>query len=220
MPPGEGGSTDPPTFHTITISESARDAHLALGDVEGQCPTPPELKIFFDNISLAGEVVALPIPNGYKGFVWNNWNYIHRQFNPLAPGYRCGTVSGNYTSYNPTSQANLSRGTPFSVFRLFAQFLISAGGDTITFDGFDDQNVVKFSKTHVLGSIDCGPYLLELNFTGIYKFRSQRNITVTQIPYNESLNMVLFVTPHSRCLPLSPPIIFSYPLDPICSNVQ
>ncbi len=128
----------------------------------------------FDDNSLNGDVTLAMIPSGYQGFDWDNWYFIHRLFDVGGPGYESGTVSGDYSSLNAFGwPAYMSRGTVFSVLRLFAQSGHVDSGNVVTFEGFDAQDNVVATHTHTMGALAGGPYLIELpaGFRDIYKFK-------------------------------------------------
>jgi hypothetical protein len=51
----------------------------------------------FDDIT-TGITDAVPVPNGYGGFNWDNFNVIHKSFWP-GSGYDLGCVTPNYVAY-------------------------------------------------------------------------------------------------------------------------
>ncbi len=66
----------------------------------------------------------------------------------------------------------MSRGTAFSVLRLYAQSAWVDSGNIITFEGFNAQDVVVAAHTHTMGPRAGGPYLIELvGLHGIHKFK-------------------------------------------------
>ncbi len=128
------------------------------------------MTITFDDNSLNGAVTLAEIPSsGYQGFNWTNWGFVHSLYNV---GIR--TVSGNYTSTNGGGRpASMSRGTAFSVLRLYAQTVYVDSGNVITFEGFDAVDIVVATYNHTMGPRAGGPYLivLPLSFRDIYKFK-------------------------------------------------
>jgi hypothetical protein len=132
------------------------------------------MTITFDDNSLNGAVTdGALIPSGYKGFNWNYWFFVHR-LAFVGSGYQSGTVSGDYASFNGGgSPAFMSRGTAFSVLRLYAQSAWHDSGNVITFQGFDALDNVVATHVHKMGTRAGGPYLIVLpsSFGGIYKFK-------------------------------------------------
>jgi hypothetical protein len=117
--------------------------------------------ITFDDIPGQGNTLDW-IPNGYKGFNWDNWAWIHKNYHP-GSGYESGTVSGRYSSFNSGGlPAFNSMVTEFLVIGFYAQ---SAWVDTndVVFEGFDHLGIMTCSHTITLGSHSAGPYKIDLS---------------------------------------------------------
>ena len=146
------------------ISKAAIGA-VFIALVTGQ--TAESTVLTFDDISTN---FLSPIPSGYGGLNWDNFENISKSYiNSLLPGtgYANGTVSEDYTAFNPF-------GTPAaissSVFDFNGAYLTGAAnnGLNIQVEGF--LNGVLTNSTTVVVNIDA-PTFFNFNFLGINELK-------------------------------------------------
>lgn len=130
----------------------------------------------FDDIPIDPSDPLPSVPDGYGGFLWNNDTTVgvangaqQSGFNPGAPGYANGVVSGdqiafNYAGGSPTTITRQSAGQTFTFNG--GDFTASSGTEYLTFVGWLNGGVAVTSKTYQI--YDTGPTLISLNnFSGI-----------------------------------------------------
>ncbi|MBD1833725.1 hypothetical protein H6F61_13810 [Cyanobacteria bacterium FACHB-472] len=122
----------------------------------------------FDDISTN---FLSPIPSGYGGFNWDNFEYISKSYiNSLLPGsgYANGTVSEDYTAFNPFgTPATISSS---SIFDFDGAYLTGAANNALNIQVEGFLNGVLTNSTTVVVNIDA-PTLFNFNFLGINELK-------------------------------------------------
>jgi hypothetical protein len=137
------------------------------------------------------------ISNGYQGFDWSWFGYIHQAALPNT-GFEQGVVSGQYAAYNDFAATATTSG---SLFDFNGAFLTGAWNDGLNIEVTGSTNgLASYSKTVVVNSTQAQWF--DFNFLGIdsLSFRSyggERNplldgegehFIVDNFTYNEPVN--------------------------------
>jgi VCBS repeat-containing protein len=120
---------------------------------------PAVTTLTFDN-SLSGEG---PIPDGYGGLDWSNFDYLNSSIDSAVSGYAHGTVTGPDVAYNGYGESASISGMTFN---FIGADLTGAwnNGLTVTVDGYD-HNVLVDEKTVLVNTST--PTWFEFDFDGI-----------------------------------------------------
>jgi hypothetical protein len=146
---------------TLTATDSFHDsAAPQTVAVTIQPVAVPATTLTFDNLpsSLEG-----PIPNGYGGLDWLNFDYLDSSTEAPVSGYSHGTVSAPNVAFNAFSEPSSVSGTSFN---FIGADLTGAwnNGLSVTVDGYD-HNVLVDQETVVVNTNT--PTWFEFNFNGI-----------------------------------------------------
>jgi VCBS repeat-containing protein len=120
----------------------------------------PATTLTFDNLPSA---VEGPVPNGYGGLDWSNFDYLDGSTEAPVSGYSHGTVSAPNVAFNAFAEPSSVSGTSFN---FIGADLTGAwnNGLSITVDGYD-HNVLVDQETVVVNTNS--PTWYEFDFNGI-----------------------------------------------------
>ena len=125
------------------------------------------LLITFDDVGSTLE--DEPIFNGYKGFQWDNFDYIHKDFRPVS-GYHNGVVSGDYLGFNGLGQPASMSG---QLFDFQGAFLTGAwnNGLFVNVRGYSGPNLI-YDQTVTVNSNAPTWFLFQYNNIDKLNFNS------------------------------------------------
>ncbi len=154
---GTAGSNSITLTATDSLGNSAAPQTVALTI---QPAAVPATTLTFDNLPSASES---PIPNGYGGLDWSNFDYLDSSTDIPISGYSHGTVSAPNVAFNAFGEPASVSGTTFN---FIGADLTGAwnNGLAITVDGYD-QNVLVDQETVVVNTNT--PTWFEFDFNGI-----------------------------------------------------
>mmetsp|Transcript_8053 Transcript_8053/g.17431 ORF Transcript_8053/g.17431 Transcript_8053/m.17431 type:complete len:1059 (-) Transcript_8053:201-3377(-) len=117
------------------------------------------------------------IPNGYRGFDWDNFGVMHRSAR-RSSGFERGIVSGDYVAFNGGGRpCSVSSATPFSVAGFHATAAYNEGSSVLV-EGFDGGGKLVGSRRATLGSPRDGPTFVDLR-GGKGSFEGLRRLRIT-----------------------------------------
>lgn len=108
---------------------------------------------------------GLPVPNGYRGLIWNNFRYFDAaNYSGNPSGYEAGVVSSNNIAYNYFgASANVTNSTPFN---FISAELTAAWNDNLQVEaqGYV-RGVLAYDQTYTLSATM--PTLIVFDYLGV-----------------------------------------------------
>ncbi len=114
----------------------------------------------FDDVSATAQDAY--IPDGYGGLNWGNMALIHQDMHPVS-GYNNGTVSGDYTAFNPYSRVEI---VSDGFFDFNGAYLTGAWNNGLNIEVTGLFGGTELYNTTVVVDAD-GPTWFDFNYKGI-----------------------------------------------------
>ena len=107
-----------------------------------------------------------PIPNGYGGFTWDNFDYLDSSNSGVpSPGYETGAVSGKYVAFNAKGEpATVKRSSVFDFKSAYMTAAFEQLDNVFKVEGLKD-GVTLYSQTVSLDTTS--PTLVNFNYSNV-----------------------------------------------------